>query len=168
MDITANPLCCLIAALCTLCICIFYLIHRWVVCIWSHGRTLFSLFEDIFELFQAPIFVALHPCVGHSQIKHIDAIMSGGLSHILNIFYYSQWLQAISPIRDICLTVQQLSFLAPSAFLTSAAGTRSLQSFNAWEGRPEHWYWWNTSHRPLLLKPVIKFQSKINQGLLAI
>src|SRR5678815_4405023 len=55
--------------------------------------------------------------------------MRRGLQNILNVSLNDiQWLQATLPIRDGGLGVRRVSMLATSAYLASAASTRSLVS----------------------------------------
>ena len=66
-------------------------------------------------------------CWGHPLLEKMDAQMRNGLEKILNIELSDmQWKQATLPIRDGGLGIRQVSMLATSAYLASAASTRSL------------------------------------------
>ena len=67
------------------------------------------------------------PCWGHPFLEKIDIQMRHGLERILNIeLNDTQWLQATLPIRDGGLGVRRVTMLASSAFLASAASTKTL------------------------------------------
>lgn len=68
------------------------------------------------------------PCAGHPELERFDSLMHRGLADIMNIAITDgQWLQASLPVRDGGLGLRRVQLLAPSAFLASAASTRSLQ-----------------------------------------
>jgi hypothetical protein len=69
------------------------------------------------------------PCWGHPLLEKIDTQMRHGLQKILNIELNDiQWLQATLPVRDGGLGVRRVTMLASSAFLASAASTKTLES----------------------------------------
>ena len=65
------------------------------------------------------------PCWGHPLLETIDTQMRHGLNIELND---NQWLQATLPIRDGGLGVRRVTMLASSAFLASAASTKTLRA----------------------------------------
>lgn len=68
-------------------------------------------------------------CWGHSLLEEFDNQMRAGLEMILNIRLSDiQWKQATLPIRDGGLGFRRVSMLASSAYIASAASTRSLVS----------------------------------------
>jgi len=61
-------------------------------------------------------------------LTQFDSILRNGLSTILNVnLSDTQWLQASLPVSNGGLGIRSARMLAPSAFLASAAFTRSLQ-----------------------------------------
>jgi len=67
------------------------------------------------------------PCHGHPLLEKMDDQMRRGLEDILNVNLNDiQWMQATLPIRDGGLGVRRVAMLATSAYLASAASTRSL------------------------------------------
>src|SRR6218665_2019046 len=69
------------------------------------------------------------PCYAHPALGRMDDEIRRGLENILNISLNDiQWLQATLPIRDGGLGVRRVSMLATSAYLASAASTKSLVS----------------------------------------
>jgi Reverse transcriptase (RNA-dependent DNA polymerase) len=69
------------------------------------------------------------PCYRHPLLERMDDQMRSGLENILNVHLSDiQWLQASLPIRDGGLGVRRVSMLATSAYLASAASTKSLVS----------------------------------------
>lgn len=68
------------------------------------------------------------PSAGHPALVKFDNTLRKALCSIVNVdFTDSQWLQATLPVSLGGLGIRSVSTLAPSAFLASAAGTRSLQ-----------------------------------------
>src|SRR6218665_1599170 len=69
------------------------------------------------------------PCHAHPALGTMDDEIRRGLENILNISLNDiQCLQATLPIRDGGLEVRRVSMLATSAYLASAASTKSLVS----------------------------------------
>ncbi len=63
------------------------------------------------------------------MLETIDGQMRQGLERILNIrLNDTQWVQATLPIRYGGLGVRRVTMLASSAYLASAASTRSLRA----------------------------------------
>lgn len=68
------------------------------------------------------------PCFEHSMLADFDSVLRECLSTIVNVdLTDNQWSQASLPVRKGGLGIRLVSQLAPSAFLASAVGTRSLQ-----------------------------------------
>ena len=68
------------------------------------------------------------PCYAHPALGRMDDEIRRGLENILNISLNDiQWIQATLP-RDGGLGVRRVSMLAISAYLASAASTKSLVS----------------------------------------
>ena len=68
------------------------------------------------------------PCPGNRLISTIDSVLRSGLSTILNInLSVTQWIQETLPVYMRGLGVRIVCMLVPSALLTSAAATLSLQ-----------------------------------------
>ena len=68
------------------------------------------------------------PAAGHHTLVRFDGILRKALCSIVNVdFTDIQWAQASLPVNLGGLGVRLVSTLAPSAFLASAAGTRTLQ-----------------------------------------
>ena len=68
------------------------------------------------------------PSAGHPLLDTFDHTQRKALCAIINVdFTDSQWAQASLPVSLGGLGVRSVSTLAPSAFLASAAGTRTLQ-----------------------------------------
>src|SRR6218665_2546232 len=69
------------------------------------------------------------PCWDHSMLETIDGQMRQGLERKINIrLNDTQWVQATLPIRYGGLGVRRVTMLASSAYLASAASTRSLRA----------------------------------------
>lgn len=69
------------------------------------------------------------PCCHHPQLSQFDHLQRSAVSKICNVTLSDdQWAQASLPVRAGGLGVRSVSKLASSAFLASAAGTRSLQA----------------------------------------
>src|SRR6218665_83856 len=69
------------------------------------------------------------PYYAHPALGRMDDEIRRGLENILNISLNDiQWMQATLPIRDGGLRVRRVSMLATSAYLASAASTKSLVS----------------------------------------
>ena len=67
-------------------------------------------------------------CQGHDLLTLFDELQRSALGRICNVSLTDdQWTQASFPIRSGGLGIRRVSSLASSAFLASAAGTRSLQ-----------------------------------------
>ena len=67
-------------------------------------------------------------CHSNPVLVEFDKTLQNGLSAILNVeMSDNQWSQASLPVKDGGLGSQSAVLLAPSAFLTSAAGTTDLQ-----------------------------------------
>ena len=68
------------------------------------------------------------PSAGHPALLTFDDTLRKALSSIINVDLSDrQWIQASLPVSLGGLGVRSVSSLAPSAFLASAAGTRTLQ-----------------------------------------
>ena len=68
------------------------------------------------------------PCAGHPTLSHCDDLLRKALSVVVNVqLSDDQWLQANLPVCLGGLGIRNLSMLAPSAFLSSAAATLDLQ-----------------------------------------
>ena len=68
------------------------------------------------------------PSAGHPSLSMFDDTLRKALCTIINVdFTDTQWAQASLPVSLGGLGIRSVSSLAPSAFLASAAGTRTLQ-----------------------------------------
>jgi hypothetical protein len=67
-------------------------------------------------------------CEGHNLLTTLHNMLRSAFCSISNVTLTGQqWLQASLPVRAGGLGIRRVSALAPSAFLSSAAGTRVLQ-----------------------------------------
>jgi len=68
------------------------------------------------------------PCAGHPTLQKFDDTLRECICSIANADLTAlQWVQASLPVRNGGLGIRRVASLAPSAFLASAAATRSLQ-----------------------------------------
>ena len=68
------------------------------------------------------------PCSRHAALQKFEELLRECVCTIANTDLTDvQWIQASLPVKNGGLGVRRVSSLAPSAFLTSAAGTRGLQ-----------------------------------------
>ena len=68
------------------------------------------------------------PSAGHPVLVRFDYTLRKALCCIINVdFTDNQWVQASLPVSLGGLGIRSASTLAPSAFLASAAGIRTLQ-----------------------------------------
>ena len=69
------------------------------------------------------------PCFGHSILTQFDDLLRSAVTKICNTSLTDdQWIQASLPVWSGGLGVRSVSQLASTAFLASAAGTRTLQA----------------------------------------
>jgi len=69
------------------------------------------------------------PCCGHSVLAQFDDLLRSAVTKIYNTALTDdQWIQASLPVWSGGLGVRSVSKLASTAFLASAAGTRTLQA----------------------------------------
>ena len=69
------------------------------------------------------------PCTDHPLLRTYDDLLREALSSITNNTISDlQWIQASLPVKDGGLGIRSVVTLAPSAYLSPAAGTLDLQA----------------------------------------
>jgi hypothetical protein len=69
------------------------------------------------------------PCCDHPLLSQIDNTLKSAITQICNVTLSDDhWAHANLPVRARGLGIRSVSMLASSAYLASAAGTRTLQT----------------------------------------
>ena len=93
-----------------------------------HSHDALTLLKNSMSMPKLLYTLRTSECSGNPLLEEFDKCLRDGLTRILNVdLSDDQWLQASLPVRNGGLGIRNATKLAPSAFLASAASTRSLQ-----------------------------------------